>query len=247
MTIEVNKIYNMDCFEGLLKMVDNSVDLIVIDPPFNSETRLATPFRDETKTKMSDEEWFIYNEMSSRGYLVWMALVYKELHRVLKKGSHIYVFCNWKNIRNTMDLLESNFFTLKDVITWDKKHFGVGFYYRPQTEFIIFASKGKANKINSKGAANIFHIKRVSQPYTLVQKPIELIEELIKYSSKEGDLVLDVFSCSGTTALASRKNKRNFIGFEINKDHADFSKERLAQQNLLFNMSELPSRKEANP
>ena len=227
--MELNKIYNQDCIEGMKQLDIESIDLILIDPPFNSELKMSAPFRDTAKTKMSDKEWFIYNEMSSRGYLVWMNTIFKEFYRVLKKKSHIYVFCNWKNIRNTMDLLEANFFTLKDVITWDKEHFGVGFFYRPRTEFIIFASKGKANKINSAGAANIFRIKRQSSPFTLVQKPVELIEALIKLSSKEGDVILDSFMCSGTTAIASINLKRNYIGFEINPDYCKFAENRIKE------------------
>lgn len=230
--LEINKIYNMDCFEGLEKIEDESIDCIITDPPFNSETKMASPFRPNSNAKMSEEEWFIYNNMSSRGYISWMNKIFKELNRVLKKGSHLYIFCNWKNIRNTMDILEANFFVLKDVLVWDKGHFGVGFFYRPQTEFIIFASKNKPNRINSKGQANIFKIKRLYNSHSLVQKPVELIESLVKMSSNENELILDPFMGTGTTAIASRNLKRNSIGFEINKDNYGECKRRLSQETL---------------
>ena len=228
--MEINKIYNDDCLVGMEKLGDESVDCIIIDPPFNSETKMASPFRPNSKAKMSEQEWFIYNNMSTRGYLSWMNRVFKELQRVLKKGSHIYVFCNWKNMRNTMDILEANFFVQKDLITWDKEHFGVGFFYRPQTEFVLFAYKGtKPNPLNSKSQANIIRLKRLYNAYSLVQKPSELIERLIELSTKEGELVLDCFMGSGTTAIASRNKKRNFVGWEINKDNYAECQKRISQ------------------
>lgn len=119
-----------------------------------------------------------------------------------------------------MDLLEANFFVQKDLLTWDKEHFGVGFFYRPQTEFIIVAYKGlKPRPLNRKNQANIFREKRAKKAYSLVQKPHTLIQKLIELSSNEGDLVLDCFMCSGTTAIASRNTNRRFIGFEINKEN----------------------------
>lgn len=76
MKIEIDKIYNIDCIEGMNKIEDEQVDLVVIDPPFNSETKMASPFRPNSKAKMSKQEWFIYNNMSSRGYISWMNRVF---------------------------------------------------------------------------------------------------------------------------------------------------------------------------
>jgi len=231
--LEINKIYNEDCIIGMEKLKEESVDCIIIDPPFNSETKMASPFRPNSKARMSEEEWFIYNNMSSRGYISWMNRVFKELNRVLKKGGHIYVFCNWRNMRNTMDILEANFFVQKDLLVWDKEHFGVGFFYRPQTEFILIAYKGmKPRPLNSKSQANIFRVKRLYRAYSIVQKPVELIERFVELSTDEGDLILDCFMCSGTTAIASRNKRRNFIGFEINKENFEESQKRLSQERL---------------
>lgn len=231
--LELNKIYNIDCIDGLKQLRDESVDLIIIDPPFNSETKMGSPFRPNSKAKMSEEEWFIYNNMSSRGYITWMNNIFKELYRVLKKGSHVYTFCNWKNIRNTMDVLEVNFFVQKDLLVWDKEHFGVGFFYRPQTEFILFSYKGtKPKQLNSNAQANIIRLKRVNNPYSLVQKPVELIKKFIELSTQEGDIVLDCFIGTGTTAIASKETKRNFLGFEISKKWYEIANRRLEQTSL---------------
>lgn len=232
--LEINKIHQGDCIEGLRKLNEESVDLVITDPPYNSEKKMGKSFRPNSKNQLSQMEWFMYDQMSSRGYLNWLNMVLREIYRVCKQGTHIYLFCNWKSIRNMMDALECSMFTLNNVITWDKGHFGVGFNYRSQTEFIIFASKNKPRKLNNMGTPNIVKCKRVSnkEMNTLVQKPVELIEFLINSCAKKEDLVLDPFMSSGTTAIACKKNNLNFIGFEINKDYIDIANKRLNQEVL---------------
>ena len=66
----------------------------------------------------------------------------------------------------------------------------------------------------------------------IIQKPVELIQKFIELSTNEGDLVLDCFMGSGTTAVASIKSHRNYIGWEINKENYEESQKRLEQQNL---------------
>ncbi|GHU74930.1 hypothetical protein FACS1894188_04670 [Clostridia bacterium] len=58
-------------------------------------------------------------------------------------------------------------------------------------------------------------------------KPLNIIETLIKNSSREGDVVLDPFMGSGTTALAAAKNNRRYIGFEINETYCKTATERV--------------------
>jgi len=74
--------------------------------------------------------------------------------------------------------------------------------------------------------------------YHPTQKPIALIRRIIQTSSKEGDVVLDCFMGSGTTAVASKQLNRNFIGFEINKKYIDVANKRLSQ-NTLFNIQNI--------
>jgi DNA modification methylase len=65
-----------------------------------------------------------------------------------------------------------------------------------------------------------------------IQKPEKLIERIVKASSNEGDLVLDPFSGVGTTYAVCKKLKRNFIGFELNPNYIEISKERIHQIEL---------------
>ena len=75
-------------------------------------------------------------------------------------------------------------------------------------------------------------IHKKSHPH---EKPLDLIDIFVKNSSNEGDLILDPFLGSGTTAMACQKNNRNSIGFELSKDYCDIAKERLQQSSLFHN------------
>ena len=64
------------------------------------------------------------------------------------------------------------------------------------------------------------------------QKPVKLFRDIIRDFSEEGDLILDPFMGSGTTAIACKQLNRNFIGFEISKEYCDIARKRLSQANL---------------
>ncbi len=108
---------------------------------------------------------------------------------------------------------------------WDKKC-GVGSMY----ERIFERNGGKAYRvfkhylINSTVAAQYTKDTFTGHPS---QKPIALIEELVKRYSKEGDTILDPFMGSGTTAIACINLKRNYIGSELNKDYYDIAIKRI--------------------
>jgi DNA modification methylase len=113
---------------------------------------------------------------------------------------------------------------------WDKKC-GVGSMYER-----IFERNGGANYsvfryylINSTVAANYTHETFTGHPS---QKPTELLREIIIKNSKEGDLILDPFMGSWTTARACKDLNRRFIGFELSEDYCRIGEERLKQQNL---------------
>jgi site-specific DNA-methyltransferase (adenine-specific) len=79
------------------------------------------------------------------------------------------------------------------------------------------------------------HAERVDHP---TQKPLEIIERMLKASCPPGGVVLDPFMGSGTTALAARRTGRHFVGFELNQAYCEIIQQRLAEP-------ETPARKRA--
>lgn len=122
-------------------------------------------------------------------------------------------------------------FNLVQTLVWEKT-IGLGYRYRPQYENIVILSKSKdkyAFYDTSKKCGNIIkcpqHIPQKDEHPT--QKPCEVIYKLLNIHTKEGDLVLDPFIGSGTTAVACHKLNRKYIGFEIDKGYYDMATKRL--------------------
>lgn len=107
-----------------------------------------------------------------------------------------------------------------------------GNWYRGSYEMIIFATNGDSKREFGGSERDIWKIKNgavasiVSRVHPS-QKPIELMEKMIKNSSTEGATVLDCFMGSGTTCVACLNLNRNFIGFEIDESYFDISQKRI--------------------
>ena len=101
---ELNKIYCMDCLEGMKKLPDNSADLMILDPPY---------------FKVADEAWD--NQWSNiRDYLKWLEIILIECKRILKRTGTIYVYGMLPTIRQIADLMD-RYFIYQNWITWSKK------------------------------------------------------------------------------------------------------------------------------
>ena len=99
-------------------------------------------------------------------------------------------------------------------------------------EFILFLRKGKAKNINNIGTTTLLQVpnfkKGTKQHPT--EKPIDLMKILIENSSSENEIVLDPFMGVGSTALACKELKRNFIGFELDKQYYDIANKRISDE-----------------
>jgi site-specific DNA-methyltransferase (adenine-specific) len=100
-------------------------------------------------------------------------------------------------------------------LIFDKEIIGQGYHYRARYEMILFFEKGK-RKLNDLSIPDILSEKRVLNGYP-TEKPVKLLETLIKQSSNEGNIVLDPFMGSGSTAEACLNTNRDFIGCDISE------------------------------
>lgn len=313
--MEINKIYNMNCLEGLRQMEDESIDLMVTSPPYYNAREYS--------------QWETVDS-----YMDDMKDIFTELYRCMK--NHKYIVVNVGDVTSqvgkakwsvrklplgamfTMMLEEIGFEFIDDYI-WDKgepqskRHLGnpqYPFYQYPVNcyEHILIFAKHKLDKtkipcpicnetivvsnsqsgigvqswecknpncseksasgrgkrfsarsvmmnnyqtndnfiekefiqkwrrdivkinpvikINSKGENKLGH----TAPY-----PTDIPEMAIRYYSGIGDLVVDIFSGSGTTGVVAKKLRRNYIGFELNEEYVETSNKRLEDINSLAN------------
>jgi len=216
--IELNKIYNEDCLEGMKRIPDASIDLVVTDPPYGIK------YQSNMRTKSEKFDVLINDDNDIR------FISYLELFRVLKENACCIVFASWKNFADDYKQLEK-LFTIRNTIIWYKRGGGMGDLKHSlltDYEIAIICHKGKC-PIRGKRDGSVWEVTKIN-PNKMqhpTQKPTELIERLIEKFSDEGDIVLDPFLGSGTTAIACINTNRNYIGFELDKHYCDIANERI--------------------
>lgn len=228
----LNKIYNEDCNIGIKRIPDNTIDLVVIDPPY-----LINNHNIKIKNDLSKEIMKYNSELNkynlSDGYDTNILF---ELIRVMKK-INIYIFCNCEQIPFYINFFVNNFKCKLDILIWNKTNALPLFNnkYLTDKEYCLYFRKGGyCNPKNYEDAKTVFNypinIKDKKKWHHPTIKPEELIRKIIRNSSKENDVVLDCFMGSGTTAICCIKENRNYIGFEINKEFYDISLKRISEE-----------------
>lgn len=224
--IELNRIYNEDCLLGMKRIPDNSVDLVITDPPYL--IRYKTGHRKDRKHKFCHEIAGDDNELLIERYL-------KECYRILKNNSAAYVFTSSKTIDIFKNFAQQAGFNIKNTIIWVKNNWTAGdlkAQYGQQYEMILYMNKGRCF-INGKRITDVWQFSRVSTQKLIHQnqKPVSLLEQCINKSSQMGGVVFDGFMGSGTTAIACINTNRNYIGFEIDKEYYELSVKRINELN----------------
>mgnify|MGYP003584210382 CR=1 FL=1 len=230
------QLYNGDCLEVLANIADNSIDLVVTDPPYKTTSRGSSGNSGGMLQKDINKKGrvFAHNDITINDYA-------RELYRVLKEGSHCYVMTNHKNLQDMLNTLTDIGFNFIKCLIWDKGNKIMGQYYMSQFEYIIFLRKGKGVKINNCGTSDLLSVPNKKTKDINgnnihdTEKPVELMKILIENSSNEGDTILDPFMGSGSTGVACKELSRNFIGIELDKQYFDIAESRIEKAQAAIN------------
>lgn len=228
--MKLNKIYNEDCFKGIKKIPDKSIDLIIIDPPYEIETRGNSKGKSDIANSILKVEKNLVNDNLVNGYDLSLL---DELVRVMK-NINIYIWCNKKQIENYLKYFIDIHKCKYEILIWNKTNsmpLYKGKYMNDKEYCLYFKKDSKCMPNNYEDAKTVFisniNLKdKIKYKHPTI-KPIEFIRKLIRNSSKENDIVLDCFMGSGTTAVACILENRNFIGFEINEKYYEIANERI--------------------
>ena len=231
--IEIDKIHNIDALKGLRLIDDESIDLVATDVPYAITARgNAGNAGGMMQRKLSMRgKVFEHNSIKIEEYL-------PELYRVLKDGTHCYIMCNHINLIHFLKVIDKSEFHFVKCLIWVKDNKIMGCYYMNQFEYIIMLRKGSDRKVNDCGISDVLQIPNVKTKNSNgenihdSQKPVSLFRILIEQSTNKGDMVLDPFMGSGTTAIAAYKTERHFVGFEIDKKYYDTAMERFNSECL---------------
>lgn len=231
------RLENCDAIDFLKTIDDNSVNLILTDPPYIINPKGGGKYwkkgqsRENPETisyikKLNDKYKNLCNGFDIEAY-------FKEFKRI-QPFINGYFFCNVKLMRLLLNWADENKVAY-EVLVWQKLNPMPSFKYTycSDLEYIVYLCEDKKylffNDIND--ARKLFqsniggNSKETQHP---TEKPLFILRQLMKNSSKEGDLVLDCFSGSGSTAKVCKELNRSFIGCEIDKEFYDMSLKRLS-------------------
>lgn len=221
--ITTNILSQVDAVEWLKSLSDESVDLVITDPPYESLEKhrsIGTTTRLKN-SKASSNEWFdiFPNDRFKE--------LFSEIYRVLKKDSHFYLFCDPETMFIAKPIAEEVGFKFWKPIIWDKVKIGMGYHYRARYENILFFEKGK-RKLNNLSIPDIIQCPRIHKGYP-TEKPVEVSKILIEQSTSTNEIVADPFFGSCSVGVAAFEAGRRFIGNDISNSAHNAATERLTE------------------
>lgn len=219
-----------DCFELIKDIKDNSVDLVVIDPPYEFSTKYISNNSDN-KSPLNKRK----NKQAAELKLISSGFdlsILDELNRIMKK-INIYIWCSKMQVSKILNYYESKKCNV-DILTWHKTNPAPACNnsYLCDTEYLIFAREKGVKMYGCYETKRKYYVtptntkdKKLYKHPTI--KPLHIIENLIINSSLENDIVLDCFMGSGTVGAACKKLNRKFIGIELDKDYFEIARNRI--------------------
>lgn len=216
-------VYQEDAVSLLSSLPEGSVNLIITDPAYESLEKHRAKGT-TTRLRVSDASsnaWF--EIFKNERFPAFFEAAYK----ALATDAHFYIMCDQETAFAIKPMGEAAGFKFWKPIIWDKQRIGMGYHYRCQYEMILFFEKGK-RRLNDLGIGDVLSFPRIktSDAYP-TEKPVDLLEVLVRQSSNEGDLVVDPFLGSGATGEAALRNKRLFIGGDTSEAAVARAKARL--------------------
>ena len=239
----------------MAKLEPKSVSMVFADPPYNLSgsnliNRKSATGGDFFKV---NEEWDTWTQDSYAQFTDnWIS----ETARVLVDNGAIYVCASHHNIGEVMSSLKKYDFSVKNIIVWEKPNAMPNMTRRTfthSTEFVVWAVKGKNWIFNYESLKRLNpELQRDGSPKMMrdvwrfpvvqgverlrgsdgralhpTQKPEALVQRCIEASTNAGDLVLDPFAGSGTTAVVAKRLGRNSLGFETDDTYIKAARNRI--------------------
>ena len=215
-----------DCLEIMKGIPDRSIDAIITDPPYNIARK--NNFKTMGRAGIDFGEW-------DKGFDLFSYI--DQIPRILSKNGSVVIFNDWKNIGNIARYCESKGLIIKDMLRWEKANpmpRNRDRRYITDYECAIWCTNKNAkwtfNRIDEKYQRPLFKgalTKKSEKTSHPTQKPLWLMEDIIKIHTNQNDVVLDMFMGSGTTGVAAKNTNRKFIGIEQDDKYFNIASERI--------------------
>ena len=230
-----------DCVKVMKKMTPQSADLILTDPPYNLGNFMKNR---STNLKKMRDNFFGSAGWDNLEYDDWVKSMdnfFKESVKLLKPGGSMLVFMSIIKVETLIRLAEKNGLYYKTTGIWHKLNpmpRNMNLHFVNSTEaWVYFTYKAKTGTFNNDGkmmhdfyeSAVVSNGEKKAGKHP-TQKPILLMEHFISLLTNVGDIVIDPFMGSGSTAVAAQNLDRNFIGIELDDEYYKIAQQRVAQQ-----------------
>lgn len=239
-------LFNNDCFDVLPKLPENSIDMIFADPPYFLSNGGFTCHAGK-QVSVNKGKWDV-SKGKEENYLFTLRWL-RECQRVLTPNGTIWVSGTAHIIFAVGYAMQDLNYKILNDIAWFKVNPPPNLscrYFTHSTETVIWAAKNKDSKHyfnyelmkemnNNKQMLSLWSIKAPGTDEKKygkhpTQKPLQLLNRIVLASTRPGDIVLDPFSGSGTTGIAALKERRQFIGIELEKEYLETSLKRLKDE-----------------
>lgn len=229
------KLLKGDCLELMKGIPDESIDAVITDPPYNISR--GNRFASMGRSGIDFGEW-------DKGFDQVPYL--NEVFRILKMGGTAVIFNSQQNVGLLNQYADEHNLLFKDVVYWVKSNpmprNRDRRYVTSVENAVTMVKNGEKwtfNRQRSTYENGLFKYPIVSQKERIhpTQKPVQLMEDLVRIHSNESDVILDPFLGSGSTGVACINTKRNFIGMEVNEEYFNKAKNRIE---LVQKMQQFP-------
>ncbi len=236
MPLEFNKIMQGDCLKVMRELPDGCVDLIVTSPPYNLKNSTGNGMKDGRGGKWKNAELvkgYSHHDdcMPHELYSKWQRECLTEMLRLIPDHGAIFYNHKWRVqdglLQSRNDIVDG--FPIRQILIWKRKG-GINFnpgYFLPTYEVIYLIAKHDFKLIPKANAiGDVWEFKQEMKNPHPAPFPVALIDRII--SSTYAKTVLDPFMGSGTTAIASIINNRNYLGIEISPEYIKMAEKRIA-------------------
>ncbi len=232
-------IMNCDCFEMMKSIPDKSIDLILCDPPYNLANYSTGNMNFSWRTEVNNDvaEW---DEKPLNPF----DLV-EDFKRILKPNGNIFIFTSYNLIGKYHEAFDKEFDTFQFMV-WHKTNpipnIRKSSFLNSCELIVCLWNKGHKWNFSKQNEMHNFiespicmGVERLKNPKHPTQKPVKILEHIIKIASNENDLVFDMFMGVGSTGIAARNLNRRFLGFEVDKVYYNAASDRLKRQTYKAN------------
>jgi len=212
------KIIKGDSRQVLKTLDKKSFDLLLSDPPYGMDFKSGWNTKDKIQNDKIEDTVKLFEE------------VLKESVPLLKDNAHFYLFGNINYLPQIKPIIEK-YLTLKNILIWDRQIIGMGDLksYGNSYDIVYFGYNKNWKDLNGTRERDILNFQRVDPAKNIhpTEKPLDMLQYLIKKSSNENDNILEPFAGGGSTLLACKNTNRKATGIEIENKYVQLIKERI--------------------